>query len=818
MHQKSSDDLHLLRRDLLSSLQSHHQLVDRYKFWLKSSSHDRAHERDLLQTISNNIDALRRHATPLATSYHILDSLYFEQMHTRHSTIKASYADTFAWIFDDVETHFKSWLEHDAGIFWVRGKAGSGKSTLMKFLGDHHLTPSILQRWAGTKKLLTASFYFWNAGSPMEKSQEGLLQSILFQILSQCPNLIPLVTPDRWQGDNAYHKQHRPWNHKELSDALKIALSDRVLPARFCFFIDGLDEFAGDYADLTRASNSPDPRPDHHDLLAVLDSLATTNDVKICVSSRPWNPFRNAFGNDEHRMFILEDLTKKDMDIYVQGMLEHDSRYRRLVGDDPRAHQIVSEVRQKAQGVFLWVYLAVRSLLRGLSEGDTVEELLKRLRSLPSDLKEFFHRILASIDEEYRPLTCRTLVMTTFAESRLPLLAFWFLRLELDCPEYAIQAKIEPLGPAATKLRSSAASSINKWCRDLLEVEMGEEGLDEDLRLLDGSICFLHRTVRDFLSDLDVSSYLSSHVGGDFDMRKSFMRIYLAQAKLLPSHGLPNDSRSLGIRFSNCMRNVMSMAKELELQGSGPATTMLKELDSVGRHHFHGEGSHWVDRVPVWSSSGDHDELRIRDQGSANFLSHAVCHNLIQFVQRELAEHPQTIHKEGRPLLTYVLHPTSRPAGFAPEHAEDAISSEMLELLLNAGADPNEHSRLSDSHTIWQIFLYECYHGRPGDLRSPALTFLKHRAEFPCKIAIVMPKTSLAPVMNLTGSRHTRVDPSRGTLVEKEFATVNECLSQHLTAGEIGDASSRWRSGAAFATAAGAPEQRLRGWLTWLTW
>jgi putative ribosome biogenesis GTPase RsgA len=29
---------------------------------------------------------------------------------------------------------FADWLENDGGIYWIAGKAGSGKSTLMKYL------------------------------------------------------------------------------------------------------------------------------------------------------------------------------------------------------------------------------------------------------------------------------------------------------------------------------------------------------------------------------------------------------------------------------------------------------------------------------------------------------------------------------------------------------------------------------------------------------------------------------------------------------------------------------------------------------------
>ena len=338
----------------------------------------------------------------LATETHILDSLYFSQMHSRHGAIKDTYADTFSWIFEEKSTNFKTWLEEGSGIFRVRGKAGSGKSTLMKYLSDNAHTERILQRWASQKKLVTASYYLWIAGRPEQKSQEGLLQGLLYQLLSQCPEIIPIATPERWQ-TNELLKHRRPrWNRKELSAALKAVLAPGQLSARFCFFIDGLDEYCGEYHELTKGGQNIQIQADHYALIRDLEGMVQSNDVKICVSSRPWNPFRSAFGGEKERLLILEDLTQNDMAEYIKGMLEEDSRHVQLAQRDSRAGDLISEIRDKAEGVFLWVFLAVRSLLRGMSEDDDIAELTRRLRRLPSDLKEFFHRILQSIDAEYR--------------------------------------------------------------------------------------------------------------------------------------------------------------------------------------------------------------------------------------------------------------------------------------------------------------------------------------------------------------------------------------------------------------------------------
>src|SRR5690348_6917526 len=77
----------------------------------------------------------------------ILDSLYFSEMDDRRNQIKQAHEKTFEWILRHHETEdpawddFVKWLESDGGhpIYWIRGKPGSGKSTLVRHL-DRQLT------------------------------------------------------------------------------------------------------------------------------------------------------------------------------------------------------------------------------------------------------------------------------------------------------------------------------------------------------------------------------------------------------------------------------------------------------------------------------------------------------------------------------------------------------------------------------------------------------------------------------------------------------------------------------------------------------
>ena len=97
-----------------------------------------------------------------------------------------------------VRQSFLEWLRSGNGIYHISGKAGSGKSTLMKFLCQNPRLTNELEQWAGNRKLVYASFFFWASGDRLQRSLEGLYRSLLFEVLSQCPGLIKSVFPEQW--------------------------------------------------------------------------------------------------------------------------------------------------------------------------------------------------------------------------------------------------------------------------------------------------------------------------------------------------------------------------------------------------------------------------------------------------------------------------------------------------------------------------------------------------------------------------------------------------------------------------------------------
>jgi hypothetical protein len=90
-------------------------------------------------------------------------------------------------------------------------------------------------------------------------------------------------------------------------------------------------------------------------------------------------------------MLILQDLTYRDIEMYVSDMLGEHQRMLELKKEDPEgAPQLVTEIVDRASGVFLWVKLVVRSLLDGLSNYDRVSDLQERLWILPVDLEDLY--------------------------------------------------------------------------------------------------------------------------------------------------------------------------------------------------------------------------------------------------------------------------------------------------------------------------------------------------------------------------------------------------------------------------------------------
>jgi len=92
-------------------------------------------------------------------SERLLDSLKLTGMKSRQYLISEAHDETFEWIFKKEEFRFLDFLRGDSDLFAVFGKAGSGKSVLMKFLAGHRQTTAALNLTYSSSTIVQVYIY-----------------------------------------------------------------------------------------------------------------------------------------------------------------------------------------------------------------------------------------------------------------------------------------------------------------------------------------------------------------------------------------------------------------------------------------------------------------------------------------------------------------------------------------------------------------------------------------------------------------------------------------------------------------------------------
>jgi hypothetical protein len=628
-----------------------------------------------------------KRGTDLQTSMQFLHTLRFREMEFRQSAIPEAHNATYQWLFAE-QYHFIQWLRSPEKIFWISGKPGSGKSTLMKFISDHPQVHEALQAWSsstGANGLITASFFFWISGTHMQKSQEGLLQSLLFQILKSRAHFIPSIFPSRWNHlkNKNFDPDSLPWTRRELLEGFKRLKNFDFSSTRFFFAIDGLDEYAGNHAEF----------------LDVLSDLMDHLNVKICLSSRPWNIFEAAFGHHPKQKLYMEDFNKTDIRIYIKDKLEKRPEFQELAQEDTWAYKMTEEILMKSQGVFLWVYLVVRSLIDGLINCDRVADLKKRLRDFPSDLDAFFRQMFTSLDPTYRTLTARTFQVALASPVPLSLLNYWFLDCEEENPRFAIDMKMESLEAAAIQERERIMRKrINARCKGLLQFEARSSFSESHPS--EFQVEFLHRTVRDFLMTEDLQKLILTWLASTFNPNLTACQTLLAEFKsraacdIERSHGFNPEVFAMwlaraGPGIATILEDFMYHVRQVELRDNACPFALVYELERSVRELTQ-------EKTPKLSAEMEVQLWKyIASPGCQSFQDYAARRSLALYL-RSLSEARQ----DKRQIQSYFLQSLC-----IYNYRSQPVDTATIRFFLELGADPNYALKKYPKYTVWACFL-----------------------------------------------------------------------------------------------------------------
>ncbi|KAK1999303.1 hypothetical protein LX36DRAFT_748456 [Colletotrichum falcatum] len=373
-------------------------------------------QRDLVCEIRRVLDNLTSIQPGKTAEMLILEQLYFPSMFEREDTLKEADESTFKWFIEglpasgrhsnslhtdaqraEASSRFTRWLRSESGVFHISGKAGSGKSTLVKLVASTERTHALLKEWAGHDRLLFARFYFWSSGHPLQNSLEGLYRSILFEVLIQRPSLVREVFPDAfdmvtrspWSGP--FHDYSRCFAASGFKSAFERLLRLPPDPAyRLCIFIDGLDEYGAD------PISGELPEAQREELADFLSRWSSQDHVKILASSRPHEEFLVTFPEDKR--VHLHRLTFSDMVKFGNHLFER-HRVFRTHGVQEYYKPLVERVAEASDGVFLWTGLTIQRLLRSVSRRDKLDALEKQLDETPPQLDKLYEKMFASIDK-----------------------------------------------------------------------------------------------------------------------------------------------------------------------------------------------------------------------------------------------------------------------------------------------------------------------------------------------------------------------------------------------------------------------------------
>ena len=660
-------------------------------------------------------------------------------MAQRQATVEPAHEQTFEWVLDPSSpVKFDDWLRFQDGIYWVMGKAGSGKSTLMKFLLNHKKTAESLRSWAEPKRLVTASFFFWNAGPRIQKSQEGLFRSLLYEILSQCPELTRTICSSKAKTLRPFVRKDEPWTRQELWHAIAQLKDQCGAKARFCFFIDGLDEYDGE--------------PDQ--IVSVLESLRDWPDVKLCVSSRPYNEFRDAFGRPSDPQLALEDLTREDIKLYIQSTLEENLRFKALKARDDRSQDLVQDVVEKAQGVFLWVILVVRSLLTGLRNADRVSDLQKRLRDFPETLEKFFSHMIASIEPVYREQTAQAFKYALEDKETHSLMTYSFL--DEDDLDAVVSAPIEPLtSPEILSRQDDMRRRLNGRCKGLLEVvsiSPNKSSLVEEssyvIQFHAPRVVFHHRTVREFLQTKDMQNMLFEHLEPSFEPKSRICKALLAQLKAI-NYGALQGSIWLPHHLLDIL---IYYARRLEDENHMSQSSLI---DEVGRY---------VLKAGLFG----------RKEGRIDFLKFTVLEGLHLYITETLTTTTSLTHLDKSSLLG--AHLDIDEYGSWRSYFT-RLDIEMVDILLKHGAQPNDEYK---SSTVWVNFLH-CLLRNPGLLQDYKISAISE--------SLISHGASLQQLITIGQRFQTRETSERGAHSQKHQEVLSDVVksAHQILLEELGE-------------------------------
>ena len=317
----------------------------------------------------------------------------------------------------------------------------------------------------------------------------------------------------------------------------------------------------------------------------------------------------------------------------------------------------------------LWVFLVVRSLLRGMTNFDTADESQQRLRELPTELETFFEQIMNKVERVYQEQAAR-LYQICLASEAPPNMrdVSWFAIQDL---RFALRNNFTRLDLNSRSFIEGISIRINARCQDLLEVKQSR-------------VQFLHRTVKDFLETKDVSRKLKLHAGKNFNSDEYLCNAFMLQMKfMVAGKGFVKKKSQASLKLFCILAKHLESRNRLDLEFFPTLDKIIERLLRI--HHqtyYRHEPDAWLLRSEKLSIGFLANEMA--RQGIRSYLSRGIGGKITVFDQM------------GKPQ-------EMNPFKLALKYLEPEYKCAEVLRLLEEGADPNEQDGTGIS--VWESYI-----------------------------------------------------------------------------------------------------------------
>ena len=294
-------------------------------------------------------------------------------MDRRKNDIDDETPNTCNWLLKNEK--YTTWLARSQALLWIEGKPGAGKSTLLRYA----------VRQPRQSNDIVASFFFSARGAPIQQTSLGMFRSLLHQLLEKNPEMLSKFSLmyEKKRDTQLGPGQNLEWHERELREFLDsyTTILPEAHPIRI--YVDALDESGQDVAiGLVNYFRKLTSRP----------SL-TRAGISVCFSCRHYPVLAPSH---ELEKICVEKKNYQDIRTHVRTSL------RDKFPDEGDALELERNIVEKASGVFQWVILVIRIILKLNEDGANLKRIRQKIEELPDKLEDLYKDVLSKIEDRAR--------------------------------------------------------------------------------------------------------------------------------------------------------------------------------------------------------------------------------------------------------------------------------------------------------------------------------------------------------------------------------------------------------------------------------